>query len=116
MQKKIGYYSFVIGAILAVILGLATTSLGAAKAWLVALLVILGFIVGFLNVTGKETKDYMLAALVIVLVANFGGLAVLGNVNLIGDYLKGIFESLLAFIVPALIVVSLREVLMLSKA
>ncbi len=114
MEKKIGYYSFVIGSILALLLGLAAPQLGEAKTWLFALLVILGLIVGFLNITGKETKDYMLTALVLVLVANFGG-DVLGQVHIIGVYLQGIFDSLMAFIVPALVVVALKAIAKLSK-
>tara|TARA_Y100000034_G_scaffold136768_1_gene215577 strand:- start:14697 stop:15047 length:351 start_codon:yes stop_codon:yes gene_type:complete len=115
MEKKIGYYSFVVGSIIALILGLAASQLGELKVWLVSLLVVLGLIVGFLNITGKETKDYMMTALVLVLVAKFGGIDILGQVHTIGPYLVGVFESLIAFIVPALVVVGLRAILKISK-
>ncbi len=115
MEKKIGYYSFVIGAVLALVLGLASSQLGEAKLWLYLLLVLLGLIVGFLNITGKETKDYLLTALALVLVAKFGGVDILGEVHMLGPFLVGLFESLMAFIVPALIVVALRAILKLSK-
>lgn len=114
MEKKIGYYSFVVGAVIAVVLGLALPQLKTAEPWLMLLLVILGLIVGFLNITGKETRDYMLTALVLVLVAEFGG-GVLKGVLFIGPFLDGIFSSLIAFIVPALIVVALKNVIKLSK-
>ena len=114
MEKKIGYYSFVIGAIIALVLGLASAQLSEASVWLMSLLIILGLIVGFLNITGKETKEYLLIALVLVLVANFGG-NVLESVQAIGPFLQGIFDAFVAFIVPAVIVVGLRAILKLSR-
>jgi len=115
MEKKIGYYSFVIGAIIALVLGLASAQLGTASVWLTSLLIVLGLIVGFLNITGKETKDYLLIAFVLVLVARFGGVDILGEVHTIGLFLAAIFEAFVAFIVPAVIVVGLRHVLRLSR-
>ena len=54
MEQKIGHYSFIGGVIIAVVLGLVpAATLGTAAAWLASLLVILGLVVGFLNVTGK---------------------------------------------------------------
>ncbi len=115
MEKKIGYYSFVVGAIIALLLGLALPQLDVAKPWLMSLLVILGLIVGFLNITGKETKDYLLIGLVLVLIAEFGGGA-LGDVQWLGTFLQGIFDSLMAFIVPALTIVALKAIYGLSKS
>jgi len=73
MEKQIGNYSFIIGVIVAVVLGLAAPKLGTATAWLWSLLVILGLVVGFLNVSGKETKEFLLVAVSIVIVAYAGG-------------------------------------------
>jgi len=117
MEKQIGNYSFIIGVIIAVVLGLAAPMLGAAAAWLWSLLVVLGLVVGFLNVSGKETKEFLLVAVSLVVVA-FAGSAQIdswSNVQLIGPSLKAIFDSILAFVVPATVVVGLKDVWELAK-
>ena len=118
MEKQIGDYSFIIGVIIAVVLGLATSQLGSAAAWLWSLLVLLGLVVGFLNVSGKETKEFLWVAVALVVVAYAGSAQInsWSNVQFIGQYLKGIFYSILAFVVPASVVVALKDVWMLAKS
>ena len=117
MEKQIGNYSFIIGVIIALVLGLASAQLGAAKAWLWSILVVLGLIVGFLNVSGKETKDFLLVTVALVIVAYAANSQISGwkDVELIGVYLSGIFSSLLTFVVPASIVAALKEVWQLAR-
>jgi len=75
-----------------------------------------GLAIGFLNVSGKETKDFLLVAVSLVIVAFAGNASgTLGNVQVIGAYLQGIFNSILAIVVPATIVVALKEIWELSK-
>ncbi len=114
MDKRIGNYSFVIGVILALILGVVP--LGPSTPWLTSLLVLLGIVVGFLNVTSKEVKDFLLVAVVLIIAASLGGSTALANVEMIGEYLTGIFSQLLAFIVPATIVVALKEIWALAQS
>jgi ATP synthase protein I len=117
MDKKIGHYSFIIGVILALVLGLASPYLGDANIWLSSLLVVLGLIVGFLNVTGKETREFLLVSAVLIITAFAGNAsAMLGEVNIIGSYISSIFSQFLAFIVPATIIVGLKDILKLSQA
>jgi|TARA_B100001964_G_C13988385_1_gene489498 hypothetical protein len=109
MDKKLGNYSFTIGVILAIVLGLV--SLGSATPWLTSLLVVLGLIVGFLNVTGKETKEFLTVATVLIIAAALGGASnTLGGVSYIGAYLSGVFSQVLAFVVPATVVVALKDI------
>src|SRR3989344_4461221 len=117
MDKRVGHYSYIIGVILAVVLGIAGAALGpSAVGWLSSLLVVLGLIVGFINVTGRETKDFLMVSTILVIVAWACGAAeALGGVELIGAFLAGIFNQLLAFVVPATIVVALKEVLALTQ-
>ena len=117
MEKKIGQYSFIGGVIIAVVLGLVPGSaLGGATPWLASLLVVLGLIVGFLNVTGKETKEFMLVATVLVIAAFVAkGSETLGGVEFIGPYLGGIFTQIIAFVVPATIVVGLKDIWSLGQ-
>jgi len=116
MEKKVGHYAFIIGVILAIVLGLFAGPLSDATTWIVSLLVVLGLIVGFINVTGKETKDFLLAATVLIIAAFAGGAAsTLGDVVYIGPYLGGIFTAVMAFVVPATIIVALKDIWMLGQ-
>ncbi|MFH1642737.1 MAG: hypothetical protein ABIC04_07625 [Nanoarchaeota archaeon] len=116
MEKKVGEYSFVVGVIIAVILGLALPVGDALTGVLTSVLVVLGLVVGFLNVTGKETKEYLTVGTVLVLVAYAGSAGgTLGGVMYVGQYFEGVFRAILAFVVPAIIIVGLKDILALSK-
>ncbi|MFH2028303.1 MAG: hypothetical protein ABIJ08_04155 [Nanoarchaeota archaeon] len=106
-----------IGVIIAILLGLALPLGAQVKTILTSLLVIMGLIVGFLNVTGKETKDYMMVAAILVFVSYAAGGAgtPLTQVQSIGMYLESIFQAIMAFVVPATIVVGLKSIMALSK-
>ena len=114
MDKRVGNYSFIIGVIIAIVLGIV--SLGAATPILASVLVVLGLIVGFLNVIGKETQEFLIVSVVLIIVAGLGGAgATLSGVAVIGTYLQGIFTQLLAFVVPATVVVALKDIWRLTQ-
>lgn len=118
MEKQIGKYSFIAGVVIAVLLGLAIPALRAAQGWLYTILVLLGLVVGFLNVSGKETKDFLLVTVALVIVAYIAGAQVdrwASEVQFIGTYLKDIFGNIVAFVVPASVVVALKETWDLAK-
>ena len=117
MEKQIGKYSFIAGVVIAVLLGLAIPALSAAKGWLFTILVLLGLVVGFLNVSGKETKDFLMVTVALVIVAYAAGAQISswGDVQFVGKYLTGIFGNIVAFVVPASVVVALKQVWDLAK-
>jgi|TARA_Y100000310_G_scaffold344951_1_gene460729 hypothetical protein len=117
VEQKIGHYSFIGGTVIAIVLGLFSAQVGdPAGAWLASLLVVLGLIVGFLNVSGKETKEFLMVATVLVIAAFAGGASdILGGVQYIGQYLQGIFSNILAFVVPATVVVGLKDIWTLGQ-
>ncbi len=122
MDKRIGNYSFVIGVLLALVLGLFHEPLKAANAlpWLTSLVILFGLIVGFLNVTGKETKDFLFASGILTIVVWTGAQGVtggigLGSVEVIGPFLQGVLQNILAFIVPSVIVVALKQISRLAR-
>ena len=117
MEKQIGNYSFIVGVILAKVLGLASQQLGQAQQWLWSLLVVLGLVVGFLNISGKETKEFLLVTVALVVVVALGKSQVESwkDVIYIGKYLLDVFNSILAFVVPASVIVALKDVWELAK-
>ncbi|MFC1704968.1 hypothetical protein ACFLZ6_01415 [Nanoarchaeota archaeon] len=115
MDKRIGNYSFIGGVVLAVILGLPI-SLGTAATWLTSLLVLLGLTVGFLNVAGKDVKEFLILATILVIVSSMGATTgVLAKIQVIGSALQGILGSIMNFVVPATIIVALKAVYGLTK-
>ena len=116
VDERIGKYSFIGGVVIAVILGLAIPGLAGVAPWLTSLLVLLGLVVGYLNVSGKDTKDFLLIATILVIVSSMGSNAtILGSVQLIGRYLQGIFSNIMAFVVPAVIIIGLKAVYGMTK-
>lgn len=106
-MEKIGGWAFLIGVILAVILGLFG-SLTATLGWV---LVVLGLIVGLINITEKESSPFMTAGAVLVIVSALSGNA-LGSL----PYLSGILNALTALFVPATIVVAIKTVFSYAKS
>jgi hypothetical protein len=97
--------------ILALVVGITSSifGLGISNVYVASTLIIAGVIVGFLNVTARETKDFLLASVSLVIVLMFGG-SVLGTVLLIGAYLQITMAAMLIFIVPATIIVALKAI------
>lgn len=119
MEKQLGNYSFIGGVIIALVLGLFANAeaLSGAADWLWLILVVLGLAVGLLNVSGKETKDFLLVTVSLVVVAFAAKTQVdfWAGLKWIGPYLNGVFNALLAFVVPASVVVALKEVWELAR-
>ncbi|MEK6848382.1 MAG: hypothetical protein AABX65_02005, partial [Nanoarchaeota archaeon] len=92
--KSLGAWAFLIGVLLAIILGLFNTQLGNV-AWISVVLVVLGLLVGLLNLGSGEAKDFLLAALALVIVSNLGGEAL----NILAP-IKNVLDALLTLVVP----------------
>lgn len=107
--QKIGGWAFILGVVIAVVAGLAAGALDAMAAGYVTLaLVVLGLVVGFLNVGEKEVNDFLVAAIAVVLV----GTANLSSIPMIGTYLALMVLNVAAFVAPAALVVALKAVYM----
>ena len=112
MANDIGKWAFIIGAVLAVIMGIGV-GLGqawGANAWLILLLVVLGLVVGFVNITAKEVQGFLIASIA-VLVANTANLTAANTlVSSLGDILAGIIANVVYIVAPAALIVALRAV------
>ncbi|MEW6063157.1 MAG: hypothetical protein AB1571_02190 [Nanoarchaeota archaeon] len=111
MAKKnlIGGWAFLIGVIIAIAAGFLQLETG-----LTGLLIVLGLIVGLLNVVTKETMPFLLASVALVIVAAFGG-NVISEVQLIGPILGRMLNAIIVFIVPATLVVAIKAVYALAR-
>lgn len=122
-ENSIGAWAFLIGVILAVIIGLSTilipvSALTKYSSFIYLILVILGVVIGIsINATGKDSQTFLITGAIIVLVSRFGMDSVLGSLIGIGvgDIVSSIFASLLALFVPATVIVALKSVFGLAK-
>ena len=108
----IGAWAFLIGIILAIILGLFDVSLiqGTASTIIVITLFVLGIVIGLSNITDKEIMPFLWAGAILVIVSAFGS-GILGTIPL----LSRILDSIMILFVPATIIVALKAVFMLGK-
>jgi hypothetical protein len=109
MVQRIGSWAFIIGLIIAVIAGF--WPIGSV---ITSILIILGLIVGFLNVSGKETNSFLFATLVLVVMASQGG-QLLSGIQFVGPMLQSIFSTMMLFIIPAAVVVALKAIWALAE-
>jgi ATP synthase protein I len=104
-MAKIGKYAFIIGLVLAFLAGLFLQA-----AWAMWVLVVLGIVVGFLNVKKEETRSFLLAAIGLMLAAT--SVQVL---PFVGDLITQIMSNLVVFIAPAVLVVALKSLFETAK-
>ena len=104
--NKLGAWAFLIGVVLAVVLG----ALGKVEGTVVTVLVAIGLIVGLLNVKDEETTPFLFAGVSMVIVSALGG-NVLGTIS----WAANILSALNAIFVPATIIVALKTVFGLAK-
>jgi len=105
LMTKVGIWSFIIGLILAVIIAIFSTQ--KTPAWVLAVLAVLGLIVGFLNVTKEESVPFLVASLAFLV--SFQSLAATLSIvtfEVISKQLATFFQLLSVFIAPAAAIVA----------
>lgn len=111
MAKKggmdvVGRWAFLIGVILAVILG----AMGPVTGSWAIVLVIIGILVGLLNVGDSEVMPFLMSGVVLVITSALGG-NLMGNIPYVGT----ILDALLVIFVPATVIVAVKNVFNLAR-
>ncbi|MFH0956319.1 MAG: hypothetical protein V1813_00490 [Candidatus Aenigmatarchaeota archaeon] len=105
-KELIGRWAFIIGLVISVAAGFvqlnSTFYMG---------LVVLGVVVGFLNVTGDEVQKFLLGTVALMLVGTGLG-AVLDGVPMV----SGVLSAFTAFVAGAALLVALKEVYSITKS
>ncbi|MBT4258135.1 hypothetical protein HOD88_03070 [archaeon] len=124
-ENSIGAWAFLVGVILAVLIGISAGSIFPLQKiisyspQIYAILVMLGLFVGFsINVSGKsDSQTFLIASAILVIVSKFGMESVTGSLIGIGigDTVSSTFAALLALFVPATIIVALKTVFSVAK-
>jgi len=98
---KLGDWLFLIGILLAIVFAFVKVP---SLMWV---LVVLGLIVGLLNVTEKESTRFLVATIALMFSA--------GSLNLLRiAYLTEILVNAVVFVAPAALVVALKEIFALA--
>jgi hypothetical protein len=104
----IGFWAFIVGLILAVVAGIFWPQ----NTTLIVVLIILGVIIGFLNITAKEFVLFLLAVIALVVVGNvFAPLTVLSLGKILGNMLS--YVAIL--VAPAAIIAAIKALWAVGK-
>ena len=105
-SNVLGSWAFLIGVILAIVLGLIGTL---TATWTIVLLLI-GLVVGFFNIADKEVQPFLMSGAVL-LIAAWLGQDVMSSVPILSNVLK----ALLTIFVPATVIVAIKNVFSLAR-
>ena len=127
VSQKVGSWAFVIGFFLALILGIALTVvpfLGiTVESGIVnvaaLILVILGLVVGFLNIHDKHVTDFLIAVIAVSAVGGITSITVqgldVGILSVIGALIANIVGLIVALVAPAGLIVGIKQIFALAK-
>ncbi|MBT4870872.1 MAG: hypothetical protein HON47_04820 [Candidatus Diapherotrites archaeon] len=123
-SQKVGSYAFLLGVIIALIAGIIQVAVGldaVVASWLALILVILGLIVGFLNIKDKHVTDFLIATIAVAMI----GLIALNPavqaapVDMIAApivaLINAIVGNIVTLVAPAALIVGVKQIIALTK-
>ena len=127
-ENLLGARAFLIGVVLAIAAGILGAILGHLNAVILAVLVILGLLVGFgfVNVSDRDVNRFLLAAVSLVIVSFAGIQSTNALVNFrfaeveiigiqVGKIITSILGALLMLLIPATIVVAIKSLFSVAQ-
>jgi hypothetical protein len=120
VNQKIGGLALILGVVIALVAGVVSTfafdaTMAYASAYVLLVLVILGLIVGFLNVKDKEVVNFLIASIALMVVGTANLSSLNSIVTPLGTLVQTIIQYIAAFVAPAALVVALKEVWNITK-
>ena len=112
MAGKMGQWAFVIGVILAIVFGLIPSQW---EGMATLVLVILGLVVGLLNVSERESTPFLVASAALMITNGAGPTLAKIPPEVLGTFLQNAVEKIGVFVAPAAIVVALKSIQSLAK-
>lgn len=104
----IGFWAFVVGFLLAIVAGIFWP----ANQSIIVVLVVLGIIIGALNITSKEFMLFLLATVALVVVGNvFAPLQALR----IGEILGDVLSHIATLVAPAAVIAAVKALWAVGK-
>jgi hypothetical protein len=106
--SKVGFFAFIIGFILCIVAGLAWPD----NNGVIIALVILGLLIGLLNVTARETMLFLVATIALIVAG--GAFTPLTTLN-IGEKLGDILGYVATLMAPAAVVAAIKALWAVTK-
>jgi hypothetical protein len=107
VASQVGFWAFILGLVIALVFGILAAlgiAMGAMPA-IIVILIILGLVVGFLNITAKEILLFLVATIALIVV---GGVFAPLNVFAIGAMLDSILALVATLMAPAAVVAAIK--------
>lgn len=118
-NMSVGEYAFLGGVVLAALAGLLSNYLVEWAGMIALLLLVLGLIVGFMNVSEKEATPFLVAVIALSLAgqANFGVINTIPGLTTLalGTLVNNILGLIAVFAAPAAVLVALKSVMSIAR-
>ena len=115
-NNSLGSWAFILGVLIAIIGGAVGGYAAMYSPWITLVLVILGIVVGFLNISSKEVNDFLIAAIALVSVGLVANLAVIDTaIPVLGSVIQTMVQNVAAFVAPAALVVALKAIYAMGR-
>lgn len=110
-SERVGSWAFIIGLVVAIVLGWLPAT--AFQAWVVGLLLVLGVIVGFLNISEREIVPFLVACVAFLVAAPAFGATVSGVVGGF-DWLGRVLSHVAVLVLPGALIASVKAIVALA--
>ena len=108
--QRIGGYAFLLGLLLSVIFALIP-SINTAN-WVPIVLLVLGIIIGLLNIEDKNISLFLIASIVLIATSS----TPLHTLPLIGSFLEKLILNFVNFVMPAALIVSIVAIIRIANS
>lgn len=107
MTLRVGFWAFIVALVLGVIGGIAAPDNGT----ITLILVLLGVIVGLLNISTKELLPFLVAAVALIVVGTAGFESLNNLIGGLGTTLDDIVRDFAKFMAPAAVIGAIRTLI-----
>ncbi|MBS3067249.1 hypothetical protein J4450_00985 [Candidatus Micrarchaeota archaeon] len=118
-ESKLGEILFLVGVLLALVVGLLAGSVAVVQenvAGIYAVLALLGLLVGFMNISPKEAVGFLVAAIALLGVSSaLTPLLQVESLASVAPAITGFLAALAVFVAPAALVVALISVYQMAS-
>ncbi len=103
IMEKVGGWSFILGFLVAVVVG----AINITTPGVVTLLLVLGTVVGLLNVTDREIVPFLVACIALIITGSVASVVPIEAVS-------RVLVNVVVFVVPAAVIASLKAIVALA--
>ncbi|MFA4886885.1 MAG: hypothetical protein WC595_01605 [Candidatus Nanoarchaeia archaeon] len=107
VMQKVGSWSFIVGFLIALVLG----AIGLTTPTVVYALLVLGLVVGILNISDKEIVPFLVATVALIVAGSAAG-----SISQIPPSISNILVNITIFVVPAAVIGSVKAIYALASS